>query len=420
MMNDTKIKKKAYNETLNHKTLTLDKNHDNKVKEFDHIENVVIPQLHKQKHELLQKLKTNDIQFESQLDLKDEILEINKKIKELKYKKKQYYSKNVKYVFNYFEDKKNISNNKNEKKIVTKNVVNKFFNIHKDDNDTTLTTTSSCQCKQCENCMQKLFAKEILNHPIKHNIDNTLFFDYNNNNVERYFNNVNNTIVNLNSFIYSTDICQKCKKGELIRMDDDDSLMCDSCSQVISFLSETEKPSYKEPPKEVASYAYERINHFKEIIAQFQGKQTTNIKPYIINNIKRQAKKNRIPLGELTNEITREILKNLGYSKYYEHVTYINSKFGIQPPIFSNELEETLCNLFIEIQLPYSKCCPDDRTNFLNYYYTVFKLCELINERSYLPALKLAMLKDRDKIIEQDVIWKQMCQYLNWKFIPTV
>ena len=32
----------------------------------------------------------------------------------------------------------------------------------------------------------------------------------------------------------------------------------------------------------------------------------------------------------------------------------------------SPELEETLCNLFIELQSPYSKYCPDDRVNFLN------------------------------------------------------
>ena len=55
----------------------------------------------------------------------------------------------------------------------------------------------------------------------------------------------------------------------------------------VPYLIENEKPSYKEPPKEVCFYAYKRINHFKEIIAQFQGKETTQI-PYdvieILNN----------------------------------------------------------------------------------------------------------------------------------------
>ena len=44
------------------------------------------------------------------------------------------------------------------------------------------------------------------------------------------------------------------------------------------------------------------------------------------------------------------------------------------------KLEEILCNLFIDIQVPYSKYYPSDRVNFLNYYYTLYKLCELLGE----------------------------------------
>ena len=43
----------------------------------------------------------------------------------------------------------------------------------------------------------------------------------------------------------------------------------------------------------------------------------------------------------------REILRKLGYNKYFEHIQYINSIFGIRPPIMSEELHETLCVLFI-------------------------------------------------------------------------
>ena len=37
---------------------------------------------------------------------------------------------------------------------------------------------------------------------------------------------------------------------------------------------------------------------------------------------------------------------------------YIKDKLGIKPPVMSPELEETLCNLFMEIQKPYTKYCP--------------------------------------------------------------
>ena len=95
----------------------------------------------------------------------------------------------------------------------------------------------------------------------------------------------------------------------------------------------------------------------------------------------------------------------------------IKDKLGIKPPVMSPELEETLCNLFIELQSPYSKYCPDDRVNFLNYYYTAYKLCELLGETQYLQDFP--MLKDREKRVEQDQIWKQICIELDWEFIPT-
>ena len=33
-------------------------------------------------------------------------------------------------------------------------------------------------------------------------------------------------------------------------------MICKKCSQQVNFLIEHEKPSYKEPPKEVCFYAY--------------------------------------------------------------------------------------------------------------------------------------------------------------------
>jgi hypothetical protein len=181
---------------------------------------------------------------------------------------------------------------------------------------------------------------------------------------------------------------------------------------------ENEKPSYKEPPKEVSFYAYKKINHFKEILSQFQGKETTYVSDEIIDNIRLQIKRERITLDQMTYAKTKEILKKLGYNKYYEHIAFIKNKLGIPPLIITPEMEELLCNLFMELQAPYAKFCPDYRVNFLNYYYILFKLCELLGETTYLD--EIPMLKDREKLIEQDDIWKKMCGVLNWDFKPTI
>ena len=131
-----------------------------------------------------------------------------------------------------------------------------------------------------------------------------------------------------------------------------------------------------------------------------------------------KIKKERITLKHMTNKKAKDILKKLGYNKYYEHIPFIKDKLGIRPPIMSPELEDKLCNLFMEIQMPYAKHCPDDRVNFLNYYYVLYKMCELLDERSFLPFFP--MLKDPVKRIEQDEIWKKICKELQWEFVPTI
>ena len=70
--------------------------------------------------------------------------------------------------------------------------------------------------------------------------------------------------IDINKFIFETDICQICRKGELIPIDHEGIMVCNHCHKHIQYLVENEKPTYKEPPKEVCFYAYKRINHFME------------------------------------------------------------------------------------------------------------------------------------------------------------
>mgnify|MGYP003338474332 CR=1 FL=1 len=48
----------------------------------------------------------------------------------------------------------------------------------------------------------------------------------------------------------------------------------------------------------------------------------------------------------------------------------------------------------------------------------MYKLCELLGEDSYL--VHIPMLKDREKLIDQDDTWRKMCEELDWDFLPTV
>ncbi len=358
---------------INKKSIvTLDSKHDEKMEEFLDISNNIIPRLKHEKSELRKKLKIIT-KIDEILNINDKIKDLKKEIKRLKKMKKDYLLKNSSYIFEYFEKKKNISTGKS-KKI---KVMNSFFNKSK---------------------------KEV-----KTNVKETT-------NINKYLINLDESFIDINNYTINYEKCE-CG-GELIPVDHEGLIVCNKCAKQLQYLIEHEKPSYKEPPKEVCFYAYKRINHFREILAQFQAKETTQIPEEVLQNIKNQIKKERISLKQITNRKAKDILKKLGYNKYYEHIPFIKDKLGIKPPVMSPELEEKLCNLFMEIQKPYSNHCPDDRVNFLNYYYVLYKMCELLDEKEFLPYFP--MLKDPVKRIEQDEIWKKICGELSWEFIATI
>jgi len=355
--------------------VTLDNKHDELLNKFNTNETELIPQYKQKIIDIKNRLKSEKLNISDKLDLKDEIKHYKEKIKSLENEKKNYFLNNSKFIFDYFENKKEISEGTNKTTILSS-----FFKKKEDKND-----------------------------------DNS---DISSSNLQKYMINNNEKYYDISNYVYDTNVCKNCNKGELIPVENEGVVICDKCHVSLKYIVENDKPSYKEPPKEVCFYAYKRINHFREILAQFQAKESTQIPEEVIENIKNQIKKERIDVKNINNKKAKEILKKLGYNKYYEHIPFIKDKLGIRPPIMTQELEETLCNLFMDIQAPYSKFCPDDRVNFLNYYYTVYKLCELLDQRQFLSYFP--MLKDREKRMEQDEIWKNICLDLDWEFIPTI
>ena len=347
-----------------------------------------VPKLIAEKKRLKEYIHTlNDNQIEEFLETKDRLEIIKAEINELKGQKKRYLLNNSKYIFDYFEEKKNISNGDNNKNV---NVLNTFFKIRAiDDTSSNINSNKYIKSKQ--------------------------FY-------QNYWKNVNNEIVNIHDFAFPTDVCLICKKGELIPQDEEGILICNNynCGSFVTYIVDNFKPSNKEPPNEVSYTAYIRLNHFKEILSQFQAKETTQIPDHVIDAIRNRIKKERIKdiSKEINYDKMRDILRKLGFNKYFEHIQYINSIFGIKPPIMCEELHETLCVLFIEIQKPWAIHCPANRTNFFNYTYTLYQLCVLLDQTQYLPYIPL--MKDRDKQLEQDMIWKKVCNDLNWVFSSTV
>jgi hypothetical protein len=207
---------------------------------------------------------------------------------------------------------------------------------------------------------------------------------------------------------------------EMIMCMNEANLTCPSCGYQELILIDSDKPSYKDPPREVSYYAYKKINHFNEWLAQFQAKESTEIPQEIYDAILLQLKKERITdMSTLKPAKMREILRGMNRSKYYEHIPHIINRLnGQNAPFMSRENEEKLRHMFREIQPAFKKYCPKGRKNFLSYSYVLYKFCELLEMDEFLHCF--ARLKNRDKLYVQDKTWELICQSMGWQYIRTV
>ena len=213
--------------------------------------------------------------------------------------------------------------------------------------------------------------------------------------------------------------CSDCG-SEMVFSSNEALFTCPQCGFQEFVLVDSDKPSYKDPPREVSYYAYKRINHFNEWLAQIQAKESTDIPQEVFDAILTELKKERITeLGNIKTSKIREILKKLKFNKYYEHAPHIMNRInGKNAPVITRETEEKLRHMFIEIQPSFQKHCPAGRSNFLSYSYVLYKFCELLELDEYLPNFPI--LKNRDKLFCQDKIWQKICQDLSWQFIRSV
>ncbi len=228
--------------------------------------------------------------------------------------------------------------------------------------------------------------------------------------------------VPLGAEAHCTYTCTKCDEPRVMSLAEA-TMICPKCGDAeINFEMGAHNMSYDQEINSDVNicFAYKRINHFNEWMAQFQAKESTFIPDEILESLRYEFKKTRIKnASEITHKKVKGILKKLKYNKYYEHVPQItNMLSGVSPPKMSSQLEEQLRNMFRDIQEPFEKHKPKGRSNFLSYGYCLYKFCELLGHDEFLDSFPL--LKSREKLYQQDCIFKSVCNDLGWEFIPTV
>ncbi len=255
---------------------------------------------------------------------------------------------------------------------------------------------------------------------------------------ESYMKGANGIRVNA---VQTTGYCRSCGL-EKVLMPCESSLSCPGCGESEDVLVSCDKPSYQDVPNDTgrAQFTYDRMHHFKELLNQAQGKESTHISPEVFEAIKGEIKKQRLKPNELNKDIVKKILQKLDLTNKYEHVSQILYKLNPNCTLtFSQEIEDKLCYMFMCIQEPYIEICKmyaddsrDSRSNFYNYNYIFHKFCEILGLEEVISGNEhFKLLKNPDKLRNYEKFWKKVIRWIqnnpeyrndgvDWRFIATV
>lgn len=240
-------------------------------------------------------------------------------------------------------------------------------------------------------------------------------------------------------YIVTGDNCSFCKIGQMRKIIEKSMMCCNSCGNAVSYVDTTATSLGYGEDADFATFSYRRDNHFREWLQCFQGKESTTIPITVLAAISQELHNLCVKPKNIKQATIRTVLKKLKVliifnciyiflcndtylmfreqmRKFYENTSLITCLLtGRKPPRLSVVEEEQLRRMFQAIQIPFEKHCPNDRKNFLSYSYCLYKFCELLNLDKYLKHFTL--LKGRDKLFKQDMIFRKICDDLKWQYI---
>lgn len=229
---------------------------------------------------------------------------------------------------------------------------------------------------------------------------------------ENYWKRIEGVRINLDDGTKRIKYCSECDLEKIL----DYSLsayVCQCCGDIEEIILDEDI--------QIKDYSpYRRINHFREWLNQFQAKQSPDIHEDVYKDIVDELNKNRITnLKDLNKQKMKLILKKLNYNSYYEHIHYIINKLSnLPPPKITRDMEKIFIKMFTKIEVEWAKFKQPGRKNFLSYSYVLHKFCELLELDHLLDCFTLH--KDMNKLMENDEIWKKICDSLNWEFISSL
>jgi hypothetical protein len=229
--------------------------------------------------------------------------------------------------------------------------------------------------------------------------------------------------------------CVFCRENSFTILDRD-TYVCDTCSSEYTHKvfetvhSLTATMGGQECP--TRKHAYDRIQHFKSVIQQFQGKKLTNIPDDLFDDIRGELKTicltddtSNDPVVKYRHVSKQHILTLLQelrykYERYYDDIHYIHYVITERPRHDISHLEDVLMKNFNLLSNTYDKYSAVTtqltRKNFINKQLVLFQLLQKhmyhcdINEFNFVKTYECMETHER--------ICSDVFNILGWKYIP--
>lgn len=236
------------------------------------------------------------------------------------------------------------------------------------------------------------------------------------------------------AYIAIPERCQDCCHAHLSQDAHEDVMVCSRCGSVNGPAMGTRTgttyaqscgPSFAQhirqtTPRVFTPSAYKRMNHFRNTLMRLQAKETLSIDADHIEKIVGELKKSNPLLNHhlVTYQVVKRAMKATGLQRYYNHVFWIIHHItGKRLVDLSKTQSKRLVDMFIAIQDAFARH-RHHRVNMLSYIYLIKKFAEVLGWMRLSKCLPL--LKSRDKVRQQDIIWRQICRTMGYQFTPSI
>lgn len=216
-------------------------------------------------------------------------------------------------------------------------------------------------------------------------------------------------------------VCEECGCSRYFK--EDDCFVCSGCGMVVyAQFGGIGSLGYRHTLPHVIRNSYKREGHFSDFLKRIQAQELTTVPQSALEAIEEWCVKNRVATKELTYDMIRKALSEKKMSQTFHSIPSILLRFtGKKQLTIDRHLEEEMKTLFMEIQEPFEiavqQICPE-RKNFISYGFVTIKLMELVGIDP--TPFHLYGPKTWVKQVEQDKIWRSICEQCEFPYTPTV